>query len=95
MLQSITTIIIIAYFTVQFIKCLWRLYIHLLNSEDNNMELTRYTFDIKRTDGGFREVTIRKANDSDDFFDTFKTVKNIETLLFKKGVMSHEIKKEL
>ncbi len=88
MLQSITTIIIIAYFTAQFI-------IHLLKSEDNNMELTRYTFDIKRMDGGFREVTIRKANDSDDFFDTFKTVKNIETLLFKKGVMSHEIKKEL
>lgn len=55
----------------------------------------RYTFDVTREDGGFKTITIREANDSDDFFDTFESIRAVEDLLRSQGTLISDIKYKL
>jgi len=57
--------------------------------------IKRYTFDVKREDGGFKTVTIRLARDEDDFFDTFATIIEVENLLRSQGTLISDITYEV
>lgn len=59
------------------------------------MNYTRYTFDISREDGGFKTITIREANDNDDFFDTFESIRAVEALLRSQGTLISDITYEV
>ena len=59
------------------------------------MNYIRYTFDVSREDGGFKTITIREANNNDDFFDTFDTIRAVEDLLRSQGTLISDIKYKL